>query len=312
MKLILLLITLFYSSISFSQDYYEYYEGINQAKISLIEDKLEQSLNHYHRTFEQFDFVFARDCFNALEVASKVGNQNQADYFLRRCLKQGIELSFLERYSLLTALKATPFWTKILSDKDSLRQIYLQNVNWELRKEVIEMFTEDQEIRDLADKNRFNIFKKKKLSQQFIEIDRKLVQRLIQITEEYGFPGEKLIGIDHHTMHPKIETKNLTAGMPIVILIHNYSQPNQSFNSIFIDEIVKGNLFNAHFATIADFQYTFGNEENNEHLCHSKMFRPELADEIINENREQIKLLSISNTWSLNRKKTITPKYYLY
>ncbi len=311
MKRPILFLFLLCVNFTFSQDYFKYYDGINQAKLSLINDNLDQAVDHYYQTFEEYDFVFARDCFNALEVASKIGIHNQTDYFLRRCLKQGIELSLLDRDSLLTQFKLTPFWPKTLSETDSLRQIYIENVNWELRKEIIEMFSEDQEIRDLAHKNRFNIFRKGKLSKQFIATDQRLVQRLVEITKEYGFPGEKLIGIDHHSMHSKIQTKNLTAGMPIVILIHNNSQPNESFNSIFINEIAKGNLFNAHFATMGDFQFEYGKAENN-NLCHSKMFRPKLEDEVINDNREKIKLMSISNTWTLNRKRVITPKHYLY
>lgn len=300
------------SRFSISQDYYEYYENINKAKLSLVEDSLEKGLNHYFETFEKFDFVFARDCFNALEIASELGDNDKVDYFLRRCLKQGIELNLLQQDSILSNFKKTDVWSKILIDKDRLRSIYERNVNWDIRKEINGMFAEDQKIRELAHKNRFNIFRIKKLNKQFEEIDRKLVLRILEITKEYGFPGEKLIGIDASSMHPKINSEKLTAGMPIVIFIHHFSQPNESYNNLIVGEIKKGNLLNEHFATISDFQYTYGKGNNREKLCYSLMFNPKLNLEIIDRNRNNINLLSVSKTNEFKRKKLITPKYYLY
>ncbi|MCH2224843.1 MAG: hypothetical protein MK066_08755 [Crocinitomicaceae bacterium] len=311
-KIATTVIFLLCSRYSFSQDYYEYYEGVNKAKLSLIEDSLEKGVKHYFETFEKFDFVFARDCFNALEVASKIGNFDKIDCFFRRCLIQGIEFSFLEQKSILTDFKNTSAWPEILLVKDSLRSIYENNVNWEIRDEINTIFAKDQAIRDLTDKNRFNIFRIRKLNKQFEEVDRKLVLRMIQITKEYGFPGEKLIGLDTDSMHQKMNHRNLTAGMPIVVFIHHYSQPNKSHNSLLIDEVKKGNISNEHYATISDFQYTYGKEKDRDELCYSLMFIPELDSEIIDDNRSKINLLSISRTSELQRKKLITFKYYLY
>jgi hypothetical protein len=312
MKTIVIIIFLLYTRILIAQDYYDYYENINKAKLSIIEDSLEKAMDHYFETFEKFDFVFARDCFNALEIASALGDNDKVDYFLRRCLKQGIDLNILEKDSILTDFKKTDAWSEILLDKDSLRGIYERNVNWDIRKEINGMFAKDQEIRELAHKNRFNIFRIKKLNKQFEEVDRKFVLRILAITKEYGFPGEKLIGIDGSKMHPKINSENLTAGMPIVIFIHHFSQPNESFNSLLIGEVKKGNLLNEHFATISDFQYTYGKGSNREKYCYSMMFNPKLNIEVIDNNRNNIKLLSVSKTNELKRKKLITPKYYLY
>ncbi len=312
MKTITLALCLFYSSVFTAQDYSEYYEGINKAKLSLLEDSLEEGMNHYFETFENFDFVFARDCFNALEIASSLRDIDKVDYFLRRCLKQGIEFNLLDRDSILTDFKKTDAWPKVLLAKDSLRNIYEGNVNWEIRNEVISMFAQDQAIRDLAHKNRFNIFKIRKLNKQFEETDRKLVLRIVEITKEHGFPGEKIIGIDNKGMHPKINDRHLSAAMPIIVFVHHYSQANESYNSLLIKEIRRGNLLNEHYATISDFQYTYGKENNETILCYSLMFNPKQDLKTIDENRSEIYLLDISNTSRLKRKKLITPKYHLY
>ncbi len=297
---------------SLAQNYSDYYQGINKAKLSLIEDDLQTSLTYYFETFEKFEFVFARDCFNALEVSSSLGDLKMIDYFLKRCIKQGIEFEYLEQDSALYNYKQTVFWTETLLAKDSLRLVYENSINWEVRSEITEMFTEDQRIRDLATKNRFNIFRIKKLNKQFEEIDRKLIIRIIEITKEYGFPGEKLIGIDNNSMHPKIHTDRLTAGMPIIIFLHHYGQPNKSNNHILINEIRSGYLSNEHYATISDFQHTFGKEKFGKTPSYSLMFSRKLDVELIDKNRKEINLLTVIKTDELKRKKLITPKYYLY
>lgn len=88
--------------------------------------------------------------------------------------------------------------------------------------------------------------------------ERKQVHRLIEITREKGFPGEGLIGIDQPEYHEKIVGNEYSAGMPIIILLHHYSSPNPSFDSLLFGQIGKGYLYNEHFATICDFEAHFG------------------------------------------------------
>jgi len=303
--IIIVLIT--YSIQSSAQNYAAYYTGINKAKKSIIENNLESGVNYYHETFENFEFVFARDCFNALEVSSNLKDFEMMDYFLKRCLIQGVEFDYLQRNTLLNEYKKTRFWEPILLIKDSLKSIYTKNVNWEIRTEINKMFTEDQRIRDLADKNRFNVFSIRKLNKEFKEIDHKLVLRLIEITKQYGFPGERLIGIDNSSMHPKVYTNRLTAGMPIVIFIHHFSQPNPTYNPLLIQEIQSGYLSNEHYAIISDFQHKFGEEKYGVIPCYSDRFSPKTDAKTIDENRNNIYMISQSNAYALNKTRLITP-----
>jgi hypothetical protein len=307
MKFVVFIFLLINSFISISQNYFDYYKGINKAKLCLVSDSLQASETSYYNTFEKFEFVFARDCYNALEVSSKRKNFEKVDYFLRRCIKQGVEFETLKSDTILSEYKKTEYWPKILLAKDSLRILYERNVNWEIRSEIIEMFSQDQQIRDLADKNRFNIFKIGKLNKEFEKTDSILVDRLIQITETYGFPGEKLIGIDNSSMHPKINSNKLTAGMPIVIFIHHFSQPNPSYSTILIDEVATGYLSNEHYSSISDFEYTYGKQQFGSPLCYSQRFNPDLTVTEINKNRKELNLISISNMDSLQKTKWITP-----
>lgn len=307
MKKTILFAFLIYTSFCSAKNYYTYYEGIKQAKLALVADNLEASATLYAETFEKFDFVFARDAYNALEVATIINDFEKMDRFARRCIKQGVAFELLSQDTLLTKFKTTDYWSKLSAEKDSLRAIYEAGINWEVRNEINAMFAEDQEIRELAFKNRHNPFRIGKLKKQFEEIDSKLVLRLMEITKEYGFPGEKLIGIDESFMHPKINATDLSAGMPIVILIHHFSQPNESYNSILIHEIETGQLYNEHYATISDFQHEYGKEKFGTVPCYSQKFAPKESLAVIDANRASIGLIDLTNTYALQRKRYITP-----
>jgi len=148
MKLIITILLLgFFTNTLVAEDYYVYYKGINKAKKALINDSLELAENYYYLTFESFDFVYARDCFNALEVSTQLKHFDKIDYFMKRCLKQGVEFKNLEQQEMLSEYKKTSLWSEFILMKDSLRNIYENNVNWEIRNEINEMFKKDQEIR---------------------------------------------------------------------------------------------------------------------------------------------------------------------
>jgi hypothetical protein len=307
MRYLLSLCTFLCCAIVSAQDYNLYYAGINKAKLALVEDSLEIGVAHYANTFQKFDFAFARDCFNALEVACILRDTDNVDYFIRRCMAQGVGFELLAQDSMLTFFKATEHWRLLLNAKDSIRNSYVNQINWEVRAEVNSMFAQDQKIRDSAYKNRFNVFKIRRLKKQLEALDRILVLRLLEITQKYGFPGEKLIGLDTESMHPKINDQDINAGMPIVIFIHHFSQPNESFNKVLIDQLRTGNLSNEHYAIISDFQYEYGKERFGKVCCYSQRFSSKESTEVVNRNRKEIGLLDISNTYKLQKKKYITP-----
>jgi hypothetical protein len=306
----LIILLFFCANFAFSQEspnYQYYYEGINKARKSIVVDSLEQSLNHYKATFENVEFVFARDCYNALQVASKLGNHDETAYFMQRCLKQGIQLEILQEAPFLTDFKTTEQWQNVLLVADSLHTHYLSTISASVREEITLMFTEDQRMRELNYRNRFNPFKKKKLNNEWEELNRQQVKRLIEITNEFGFPGERLIGLDYGSMHPKINSIGCSAGMPIVLFIHHFSSPNESHNEILLKQINTGYLHNEHYAIIADFQHTYGKEKFGKIPCYSQRFNPKVAIEEINTNREAIGLLDLSTQYALQKVAIIKP-----
>ncbi|WP_139134382.1 hypothetical protein [Crocinitomix algicola] len=305
MKLLyIILVSIFASEIS-AQNTIDYYEGINVGKIFAIQNDFESAINSYHQVFIHNDFVFARDCINAIEFSILAKDSVKIEYFIERAISQGIKITDIEKSYNLTDYLKSNVYNEIKEKEDSLYRVYTSRINWEIREEVNQMFSEDQKLRE--EYYAANVFQKNKVRKRWETLNSEQVERLIEITKQYGFPGEKLIGLDRSEMHSKIRTNNYSAGMPIVIFIHHFSQPNLSYDSLLIDEVKKGNLYNEHFGTICDFEAEFGKSRHENFGYYGLRFQPKKIDPImLNKKRKKIGVLEFEQVEQLNNIKEIS------
>lgn len=293
MKLLPIIITFFISHYSTAQaDYFEYYQQVNKAKLLAAENQNDEAARLYKTTFEKFPFRFARDCVNAVEISSVTPNDSATAYFMAAALKQGIPLAYFAQSPKLANFRATENWKELSDKAASFRQTYEASINPEIRDEINSMFAADQAIR-----KRFyhwsNYWQRPFLGAKWKRLNTQQVERMMQITEEYGFPGEKLIGIDLPEHHEKIEAHQFSAGMPIILFIHHYSQPNASFDSTLVEEVKKGNLNNEHFATICDYEAHFGkNRYPNFGYYGLRLWPKNMSKSAFDAQRKKIQLLT--------------------
>lgn len=293
------------SLIARAQDVYSYYSSINKGRQFLIEGDLSAALNSYHTAFDSYDKPFARDCYNAVELSVSSGDTTHLEYFLRKAVSRGITLKSIESSGLVNEYLDTRFYNKLKKEEVAILDLYASNINWKLREEINQMFSEDQLVRE--EYYKANLFKRKRIRKRWESLNAQQVTRLIEITKLFGFPGENLIGLDRNDMHPKISTTNYSAGMPIVIFIHHFSQPNASYDELLVNEVEKGNLYNEHFATICDFEAEFGNNEFNSSGYYGLRQLPRKYNATyLNLKRQKIGVLEIGQLEKLNKVKNIT------
>jgi len=303
-QLLIILISIFSSDIC-AQNAIDYYKGINQGKIFTIKYDFESAINSYEQVFRNNDFVFARDCFNAIELSILAKDSVKTKYFIERAISQGIRLSDIEQSYKLTDYVELNVLNEIKANEDSLLTIYSSRINWKIREEINQMFSEDQKLRE--EYYTANVFQKNKVRKRWESLNAKQVERLIEITKQYGFPGERLIGLDRNEMHPKVNSTNYSAGMPIVLLIHHFSQPNLSYDELLVEEIEKGNLYNEHFATICDFEAEFGKTKFENFGYYGLRYQPKKLDEkTLNLKRQEIGILEFEQIEALNKIMNLT------
>jgi len=293
------------SLIANAQDVYNYYEIINEGKKKLIQKDFSSALNAYRTAFEKYEYPFARDCYNAIELSAISKDTTNFEYFLQKAVSRGIRIKDIENSGVVDEYLDKVFYTNVKKNEDSLMNLYSSRINWSLREEINQMFSKDQKIRE--EYYDANIFQRNKIRKKWESLNAKQVKRLIEITDQYGFPGENLIGIDRNEMHPKINTTNYSAGMPIVILIHHFSQPNLSYDEMFLEQVKKGNLYNEHFVTICDFEAKFGKNRFENFGYYGSRHQPKKLDKnTLNLKRQEIGILEFEEIEKLNKIKNFT------
>lgn len=267
----------------------------------------EGALHIFKFVFEAYDFVYARDCIHATEIAAHIQEDSATAYFMKRALLQGVPLSFFGEHNKLSEFRTSTLWAQVQTEAPELRAKYLASIRTDLREEVNAMFLEDQAIRTRYYKW-YNFLLRPFIHKKWKELNRKQVERLIEITERYGFPGERLIGVDPPDLHPNISPKQFSAGAPIVLFIHHYSQPNELAYELLTQELSKGNLYNEHYATICDFQAYFSRSKQTVHTTFGYRFFEEVRNEPrTRAERDRIGLLQPLEMGDWKRSKIVTP-----
>lgn len=289
----------------FGQDYVPYFKEIEVAQELVADGKYEASLERYHDVFERFTFRYARDCINAAEVSIMLGDQTSITYFIECAIERGVPISYFENNRAYADYRKTGEWLEFIGKSEELITKYHDSLNQDLRSEINDMFAEDQRIRRKYYKW-YNLLWRSRIGKKWETLNKEQVERIIEITKEHGFPGERLIGVDTPNDHDKISADQFSAGILIVIFIHHYSQPNPSFDSILLEQVQKGNLSNFHYATICDFEAQYGNGKYETHGPFGLRFTSNSSISDLNQKRKSIGIPSIKVLEKMNKEQRWT------
>lgn len=290
-----------------TKDYLKYFKTTQQARLLVLQHEYDAAVDLFYTLFQNHEFVYARDCINAAEVAVLNHNDTAAAYFVARALKQGVPLHFFEEHQKMASLKTTSHWQHVVANEADYYQEYLSNINLEIRDEINAMFLADQALRTRYYKW-YNVLWRSFMRKKWEQLNAQQVERMMEITDQYGFPSERLIGIDPPEVHPNISNHQFSAGMPIVLLIHHYSQPNVSHHAVLLEQLRNGYLYNEHFATICDFEVRYGKSKYPVYGTFAFRFYKEATLEtIVIERRNSIGLLPSEEMLRLGSSGIITP-----
>lgn len=143
-----IILLVFFNSIFGQKNYIEYHKQAREIENRIIDSSYSKAVEMYHSLFEKYDFVFAEDCYRAAQTAVIDNDSTSALTFIERATKQGVKKEKVVMDSILIGLKKSKFWTEYEKSYDSLRNIYLESINWELRSKINELYDLDQLYRD--------------------------------------------------------------------------------------------------------------------------------------------------------------------
>ncbi len=269
------------------ENYLNYHSKVIECEQLIIERKYSTAINLFDSLFKQFDFLFLRDIKVATELSAFEKDYKSGLKFTRLGIKAGWTLESINKNDNLRSLKEQREWYKIMSAYDSLHQIYLSRLNFQVKEQVHEMFKKDQKKAFGALLRIGQKAKRRYSEKKFAPHSEHQLRELEQILNEYGYPGERLIG-------------NSLWGS--VILSHhnsisvNYNSKDTIYAQLkpkLLNALKKGEISPYELAQIEDWRIA----ALNNHELTSYGFLGTIPDKIIlesvNNNRAKIGLRSI-------------------
>jgi len=294
---IILHYTQFVSSQAESINYIDYHKQISAIESFIIDSSHVKAIEPYKKLFSKYNFVFAEDCFRAVQTAVFIGDFKSAFHFLERGVEQGVKIERTLSDSLLINLKDQVYWRQFEDKYDSLRNLYLKKINKELRLKINELHCLDQKHRDISQLQSWNFIRQYIIDKKWRKITAKIVEEeLIPLIKKYGFPGEKLIGVDEKGFEYKVTMDRVRTTFAQTILIHYFSVPRTAeYNKLLFSSIRTGHISPSSYASIIDFQAQWGKNKYYKGLHYNEWHSSKKPKElpVINKNRISIGLPSI-------------------
>jgi len=193
MRIFILLILICIVATAHAQDDYRiYHRWVNNAeRCFFLDGKTDSAYRYYDMAFSKFDFVFAKDCFMAAQIAYYNKSDKYISY-LKKGFKNGLRPDHLKYSKVLAPLiKDSIAFKKKFNDYDELRQVYLKRINAVALKQVIKHVSQDQTEKNFRYSDRD--WKGESIYAKKLEKHMSFIEALIK---QVGFPGDKVIGID--------------------------------------------------------------------------------------------------------------------
>ena len=283
MKYIFLFLLSCISLQSFSQNYLPYYQIVSDAENEIVEGDFKQALSLYEQAFESVAKPFGKDYFNAALCAARIKNDQMALLCIEKLMEKGVKLKRIKRKSFRYLYK-TPGWKKLKKKECKLA------FNEELLAELEALEKKDQAIR----KAKYGY----PASDTISYVDRQNMIRFKEILNTYGYPDEKLIGLNYPQYYRP----------PHYILVrHHYQNQFGDLSEILYQSVVEGKLSPRVFAEWEDKKSNW--EENRDTYGTVAIFVVEKKDVVpeitpgeidrLNKNRHRLGL----ENWSAYQKK---------
>lgn len=240
-----------------SQDniHFKYWETYYNLEECVIDSNYKKALEYYHGLYQQYEFIYANHAFMGLQLCALNADQKNSKKYIEQCYKSGI-LEDVIRNNILIK-EHIPNFEQYHINYDSLRALYWSRINLEIREEIIKMDSLDNIATDKVNKSFLHYF-------QWRRVSKRNAKRIFEIIEKYGYPGEKLIGINQNQQ--LIDSlSEYKVGYNIFnhayrttnILVHYFSNHTRNYqdkNLILREELLKGNIEAADYAVLHDFQ----------------------------------------------------------
>jgi len=264
MRILLVIISIFFSSLAFGQNYIEYQRTINRIDEDVLNEEYSLATERFDSLYENYSFIYSQHCFKALQTCCKYGDSINAKKWLEKSFIQGVPIWMIRTNNLTKNVFNYDITQYSIEHYDSLHNIYTKSINQDLRNLIDSLFEIDQKFTHNVNDG-FFLFRHTYHGLRWLKNNKKQFEILIDLIDKYGFPGEKLIGLPTCIEDSAKSVDNFIFYGPIlgesyayIMLIHYYSNPRPDINSKLIENVELGNIPPYQYAALNDFMARWG------------------------------------------------------
>lgn len=253
----------------FGQNYISYHQTFNRVDDDVLQYNYNLALTRLDSIHLNYDFIYAKHCIKSLQICCYVDDSIRADKWLTKSFKQGVPIWILRTNKLTKKLFLYSNTKDTFHSFDSLYSIYKTSVNLNLANQIDSLFDIDQKYTKRVNDG-FFLFRHTIFSLKWIINNKNQFKTINNIIDEYGFPGEKIIGLGKEYEDSVSTAKYISFGGPYLkewrayfMLLHYFSTKRKvsgDFKDKLFQNVINGNLTPFQHANICS--YIFSNSKN--------------------------------------------------
>lgn len=267
MRVRLIIFLIFLCSNVFAQNYIEYQRIINRIDEDVLNKEYYLAIESLDSLYENFDFIYSRHCFKALQICCVSQDSINAKKWLGKLFIQGVPIWMIRANDLTKNVFNYSTTQTTIEQYDSLRNIYNKSINQDLRNKIDSLFEIDQHYTRKVNDG-FILLRHTYHGLRWLKNNKKQFKVLNQIIDQYGYPGERLIGlpkcIEDSTQfikHFNYRGPFLRETETYIMLIHYYSNPRADINDKLFENIKQGNIPPYQYGSLNDFMARWGKKK---------------------------------------------------
>ena len=253
----------------FGKNYFEYQKTFNRIDNDILSNNLSTASKRLDTIYNSFDFIYAKHCIKALQISCIQNDTSRADKWLRKCFIQGVPFWIIRDNEITSKVFNYSQTKNSLLFYDSLRTVYKSSINISVSKTIDSLYVIDQEFTNKVN-NGFILFRHTIYGIQWINNNRKQFNVIKNIIDNYGFPGEQLIGLSSYYQDSVEAYQDVLFYGPsiddyrtYIMLIHYFSSPRNDINEALIASVRQGFLPAYQYGAINDFNVLYGKKKNS-------------------------------------------------
>lgn len=258
----ILTICLIISLFSFGQnDYIDYHLKTYQARKLAYEQKLDSALILYKQAFNLVNYIHLNNLKTANKIAKKVKDKSFDKFTSDKIKNYNTQSNFNNNYQKIIDSIAVED-QKVRGDKyDRARQVYYEYKSDSLSNKTTDDFIQAQ-----------------KLMNEWFHVDSMNIKRLLTLITTYGYPSEKLVGVEGYRK-------------AFIVLLHfDTDQDNSILKPIIDKALFNGDIAPDDYAWIIDRRLTWC-QGKDPYYYHMPFGLDKLSEEAINNiNKERRKI----------------------